>query len=75
MRGIATGANEYFTFNQSKAKQYDINEKFLLPCITKSVDVNGVFFTKENFKELKQLNKNIFLFNATEQNEALSKYI
>lgn len=75
VRGIATGANEYFTFNQSKAKQYDIDEKYLLPCITKSVDINGSFFTKENFEELKQQNKNIFLFNATEQTKALSKYI
>ena len=75
VRGIATGANEYFTFNQSKAKQYEIEDKFLLPCITKSVDVNGSFFTKENFEELKQQNKNIFLFNAIGENEALSKYI
>lgn len=75
VRGIATGANEYFTFNQSKAKQYKIDEKYLLPCITKSVDVSGAFFTKDNFGELKQQDKNIFLFNATEQNEALSKYI
>ncbi|MDX9791201.1 MAG: Eco57I restriction-modification methylase domain-containing protein [Candidatus Kapabacteria bacterium] len=75
VRGIATGANEYFTFNQYKAKQYDINEKYLLPCITKSVDVIGAFFTKNDFEELKQQDKNVFLFNATEQNEALSKYI
>lgn len=75
VRGIATGANEYFTFNQSKAKQYDIDKKYLLPCITKSSDIYGSFFTKENFEELKQRDKNIFLFNATEQNEALSKYI
>ncbi|MCG3691829.1 HsdM family class I SAM-dependent methyltransferase [Aliarcobacter butzleri] len=75
VRGIATGANEYFTFNQSKAKQYSIHEKYMLPCITKSVDVKGSFFTKEDFEELKQQDKNIFLFNVTEQNEALSKYI
>jgi adenine-specific DNA-methyltransferase len=75
VRGIATGANEYFTFNQSKAKQFKIDEKYLLSCITKSVDIKGSFFTKENFEELKQQDKNIFLFNATEQNEALSKYI
>ncbi|MCB0511230.1 MAG: Eco57I restriction-modification methylase domain-containing protein, partial [Bacteroidetes bacterium] len=75
VRGIATGANEYFTFNQSKAKQHNIDEKFLLPCITKSIDTNGSFFTKENFEALKQQDKNIFLFNATEQNEALTKYI
>lgn len=75
VRGIATGANEYFTFNQSKAKKYNIDEKFLLPCITKSIDVDGPFFTQENFEELKQQNKNIFLFNATEPNETLTKYI
>ena len=75
VRGIATGANEYFTFNQSKAKEYNIDEKNLLPCITKSVDVSGSFFTKKNFEELKQQNKNIFLFNAIEQTEASSKYI
>ena len=75
VRGIATGANEYFTFNQSKAKQYKIDEKYLLPCVTKSVYVKNSFFTKENFEELKEQEKNIFLFNATEQNEASSKYI
>ena len=29
VRGIATGANEYFTFNQSKAKQYNIDNTFV----------------------------------------------
>lgn len=75
VRGIATGANEYFTFKQSKAKQYNIDEKYLLPCITKSVDIGGAFFTKADFERLKQQDKNIFLFNATEPNDALSKYI
>jgi adenine-specific DNA-methyltransferase len=76
VRGIATGANEYFTFNQSKAKQYNIDEKYLLPCITKSVDISGAFFTKEDFEQLKQQDKSVYLFNATEPNEAsIKKYI
>ena len=28
VRGIATGANKYFTFNQSNAKQFNIQEKY-----------------------------------------------
>lgn len=69
VRGIATGANEYFTFNQSKAKQFKIDEKYLLPCITKSVDVDGAFFTKEDFAKLKQQDKLVYLLHATEPTE------
>lgn len=52
VRGIATGANDYFVFNQSKAKQFDIDEKYLLPCITKSVDVDSTFSQKMILKNL-----------------------
>lgn len=76
VRGIATGANEYFTFNQSKAKQFQIDEKYLLPCITKSVDVNGAFFTKQDFENLKEQDKFVYLLDATEPNEpSIKKYL
>jgi adenine-specific DNA-methyltransferase len=76
VRGIATGANEYFIFNQSKAKQFNISEKYLLPCITKSVDIDGAFFTKDDFENLKQQDKFIYLLNSTEPNESfLKKYL
>lgn len=76
VRGIATGANEYFTFSQSKAAAFNISEKNLLPCITKSVDVCGSFFTKEKFEELKQQDKSVYLFNANEPNETpIKNYI
>ncbi len=67
VRGIATGANDYFTFNVSKAKKYSINEEFLLPCITKSKDVIKPFFTSQCFEILKNQNANIFLFNANKK--------
>ena len=76
VRGIATGANEYFTFNQSKAKQFNIAVKYLLPCVTKSVDVEGAFFTSNNFENLKQQDKFVYLLNATEPTEpSLKKYL
>jgi adenine-specific DNA-methyltransferase len=49
MRGIATGANDYFTFNLSKARQYSINEKHLLPCMCKSMNVKQSFFYEIRF--------------------------
>lgn len=67
VRGIATGANDYFIFNQEKAKQYSIDDDFLLPCITKSKDVTLSLFTFEHFEKLKEKNGNIFLFNAKKE--------
>jgi adenine-specific DNA-methyltransferase len=76
VRGIATGANEYFTFNKSKAMQFNIDEDFLLPCITKSVDVDGAFFTKQDFENLKEQDKLVYLLNATKPNEpSIKKYL
>jgi adenine-specific DNA-methyltransferase len=65
VRGIATGSNEYFTFNQSKAKAFSIDEKYLMPCICKAIDAKKSFFTTTDFEELKAADKNIFLLNAT----------
>lgn len=64
VRGIATGANHYFTFNQEKAEKFNIPNDSLLPCITKSKDVSSPFFSKERFNELESANGNIYLFNA-----------
>lgn len=76
VRGIATGANKYFTFNQSKAKQYNIDKKYLLRCITKSIDVNGSFFTKKDFEKLKKEDKFVYLINAIEPNDpSINKYL
>lgn len=64
VRGIATGANKYFTFNSSKAQDYGIAETYLLPCICRSADVQGNFFTEADFKVLKEKERNVFLLNA-----------
>ncbi|MBN2487150.1 MAG: N-6 DNA methylase [Bacteroidales bacterium] len=76
VRGIATGANEYFTFSKSKANQYKINEKYLLPCICKAVDVKDNFFTKDNFNSLVFADKQTYLLNAIgPKDENVLKYL
>lgn len=77
VRGIATGANDYFTFNQSKAEKHKIAKDCLLPCITKSKDVTSPFFTKEIFENLKKKDANIYLIDAcvNETDINIQKYI
>lgn len=64
VRGIATGSNDFFTFNTSKAKLFSIDEKYLLPCVCRAIVAKKPFFTTSDFKELKSNDKNIFLLNA-----------
>jgi len=75
-RGIATGANDYFVFNNSKAKKHNINKKYLLPCLCKSNDINKPIFTEEDYKRLKNEDKNVFLLNAlNSSNQHVINYI
>ena len=72
VRGIATGSNDYFTFNTSKAKAFSIDEQHLLPCICSAKDAKNSFFTIQGFENLKTNDKSVFLFNAQKSN---NKYI
>ena len=77
VRGIATGANDYFTFNYSKAEKFKIANDCLLSCITKSKDVTSPFFTKVDFENLVKKDVNIYLIDAcvNETDINIKKYI
>lgn len=76
MRGIATGANDYFVFNLSKARSYGLEEKHLLPCISRCTDVKTNVFTSEDFEELKRSDKKVFLLNAVgSDDKQISDYL
>lgn len=76
VRGIATGANDYFTFNFSKADKYGISIKYLLPCICKAIDSKKSFFRHEDFEELKANDKSVFLLNAVSPiDEPIKRYL
>lgn len=76
-RGIATGANEYFTFKRSKVNGYDIPEECLMPCICKAVDASQIFFTQNEFTKLLNEDKAVYLFNgsASPDNTNVRRYI
>ena len=76
VRGIATGANEYFTFNKSKANDHSIPNSQLLPCICKAKDVKGQFFTLKDFEQLKTNDELTYLFNAKDSdNKCVLEYL
>ncbi|MDE6643750.1 MAG: N-6 DNA methylase [Muribaculaceae bacterium] len=76
-RGIATGANEFFTFKPSKVDDYNIPEKCLMPCICKAGDAPRTFFTQNEFTKLLNGDKTVYLFNASaaSTNINVRKYI
>lgn len=76
-RGIATGANKYYTFSKDKARKYAIPREALLRCVCHCTDIDKTIFTEEDFKRLEDENRSLYLFNAV-GNEAcpsVSEYI
>lgn len=63
-RGIATGANDYFTFKTSKKDLYSIPDTCFRPCICHAVDVKNQFFTEDDFCQLERQDKTVFLFDG-----------
>ncbi len=63
-RGIATGANDYFTFNISKKDRYNIPDSCLRPCICHAVDIKSNVFTLNDFELLLRQDKTVMLFNG-----------
>ena len=76
VRGIATGANDYFTFKESKAKEFSIPKENLMPCICKAKDVKSNFFTESDYKNLVKNNELAYLFDGqNSNNKSVLNYI
>ena len=76
VRGIATGANEFFVFNRSKAAEFSIPANYLLPCICKAIDIKKSFFTSDDFQVLNENDRDVFLLNTVgELNTDIEKYL
>jgi len=76
MRGIATGANEFFAINKTRVKELGLPNKNLTKCITKSQQIKKIIFTEMDFDELVKLDKPVFCFNGKDlNNKATLNYI
>jgi len=76
MRGIATGANEYFAMSLQSAKKRGIKRSYLLPCITKSPQIKNLVFADDDLNELIANGSPVFCFNCLENgDDKVQKYI
>lgn len=62
MRGIATGANEFFFLTKEQANDLQIPEKFFLPAIGRTRDAEEAFITKETIRKLEKKGRPTLLF-------------
>ena len=75
-RGIATGSNEFFTLSSREKKQWEIEDDFLVPVISRAAQVKGYEVTKKTMTNLDKNGQKVFLlycFKAPSKN--LAKYI
>lgn len=63
MRGIATGANEFFFLTKEQANEIGIPAKYLLPAIGRTRNVAGDVFAQSHFKALEEAGKPSLLFS------------
>jgi hypothetical protein len=62
MRGIATGANEFFFLTRERAKEVGISGDFLLPAVGRTRDAEGAYLTKETLVKLEAKGRPTLLF-------------
>jgi adenine-specific DNA-methyltransferase len=76
-RGIATGANGYFTVSSQKAKTLKLPIGTLIPCITKSTQIKKSLFKKSDFERMSKSHQNVYLVDLEKhlKNTNVKKYI
>lgn len=62
-RGIATGANEFFCFSLTKAKEHGIPPVYLTKCVCRSADIKTPIFTDKEFELLSKADKTVYLLD------------
>lgn len=80
MRGIATGANEFFFFTKEKAAEAGIPENFFLSAVGRTRDASGLYLTNETIETLEKKGRPTLLFfpNGTQWEnmpESVKNYI
>ena len=70
MRGIATGANEFFALSKTKIEELKLGDYNLRKCITKSPQIKKAIFTEDDFYALYNENKPIHCLDVKEHDKS-----
>ena len=76
-RGIATGANFFFSLSSSKYKALGLPRSALKYCITKSTQIRSNILTTDDIQKMEKSNSNIFILDVNNKNynNKIKKYI
>jgi len=73
-RGIATGANDFFTLSEGEVSRYGIERGFLKPIITNARRIPHYDFTKTDFQRLARAGNKVWLLSCDRPMEELRKH-
>lgn len=59
--GLVTGRNEFFMLNETQVKEWKL-EKYTIPVVSKSNQIQGITFSDQDFKENSIVGQSIHLF-------------
>lgn len=62
VRGIATGANEFFFLTRDRAKEIGIPDKYFIPAVGRTRDAEGSYLTKDSILKLESKGRPTLLF-------------
>ncbi|MEK6644527.1 MAG: N-6 DNA methylase [Planctomycetota bacterium] len=75
-RGIATGANDYFTLRPSDLRHWKISRRDVRTCITKARQISDTRFTMDHLKRLIANDERVFLLHPRQPLlPAITKYL
>jgi len=76
MRGIATGANDFFTLRESDRRRLGIDIEDLRPCISKAQDITDDVLTHDHFRRLVDADRRVYLLHPrTPPTPAVERYL
>jgi SAM-dependent methyltransferase len=77
MRGVATGANDYFVLSEEEVKKYGLPQSVLVKVIAKTRYCLKEVFTESDWEELRLKNKEVYLLDLSkdEEHPAVKAYI
>ena len=68
MRGIATGANDFFCFTEARRCESGLDEQFFVPIVARTRDVSGEVFDEQDWKNLDAANRPRWMLQLPAQN-------
>jgi len=60
-RGIATGANDYFTLTENQRREHELDKRDLSPCVTRANDLQEGVFDRKKWEQLCDAGKRAWL--------------